>query len=201
MSDFRRRTVIANKPYDAEIEYLESTGTQYIDTGIDFYYKTQDIEIGIDVLFKNIKNRQLFGSNGYGYLGVTTSGSFECAGIGNAYINAIDGEFHKVVYKTAPSIERIYLTIDNKQLKVNTAFNVPNVPYRCFLFAIGGRDNAAAQFFANAYLKSAYIKIDNTLVRDLIPVRIGQIGYMYDRISKQLFGNSGTGDFILGPDL
>jgi len=36
---------------------------------------------------------------------------------------------------------------------------------------------------------------------DLIPVRVGQVGYMYDKISNKLFGNSGTGSFILGPDL
>ena len=40
-----------------------------------------------------------------------------------------------------------------------------------------------------------------TLVRDYIPVRVGQVGYMYDKVSGQLFGNSGTGNFILGNDI
>ena len=35
---------------------------------------------------------------------------------------------------------------------------------------------------------------------DIIPVRVGDIGYLYDRASGQLFGNSGTGAFIIGPD-
>jgi hypothetical protein len=35
---------------------------------------------------------------------------------------------------------------------------------------------------------------------DLIPVRIGNVGYMYDKVSGQLFENQGTGNFILGPD-
>ena len=35
---------------------------------------------------------------------------------------------------------------------------------------------------------------------DGIPVRKGTTGYLYDRVSKQLFGNAGTGDFVLGPD-
>lgn len=38
------------------------------------------------------------------------------------------------------------------------------------------------------------------LVRDFIPVKMNGIGYMYDKVSGQLFGNSGTGNFILGPD-
>ena len=35
---------------------------------------------------------------------------------------------------------------------------------------------------------------------DFIPVRVGDIGYLYDRMSGQLFGNQGTGAFIIGPD-
>lgn len=38
-------------------------------------------------------------------------------------------------------------------------------------------------------------------ILDLIPVRVGNVGYMYDKVSGQLFGNAGTGDFILGPDV
>ncbi len=34
----------------------------------------------------------------------------------------------------------------------------------------------------------------------LQPVRIGDIGYLYDEVSGELFGNMGTGDFIIGPD-
>lgn len=33
---------------------------------------------------------------------------------------------------------------------------------------------------------------------DLISVRVGQVGYMYDKVSGQLFGNAGTGTFVLG---
>lgn len=48
-----------------------------------------------------------------------------------------------------------------------------------------------------------YFKVyDNNIINlDLIPARVGSDGYMYDRVSKQLFGNSGTGSFALGPDV
>ena len=39
-----------------------------------------------------------------------------------------------------------------------------------------------------------------TVVLDMIPVRVGNVGYMYDKVSRKLFGNAGTGYFILGPD-
>ena len=35
----------------------------------------------------------------------------------------------------------------------------------------------------------------------LIPVRKNGLGYMYDKVSGTMFGNSGTGDFILGNDI
>jgi hypothetical protein len=42
---------------------------------------------------------------------------------------------------------------------------------------------------------------NGVLVRDFIPVRKGTVGYLYDRVSGKLFGNAGTGDFVLGPDV
>lgn len=36
---------------------------------------------------------------------------------------------------------------------------------------------------------------------DLIAVRVGEVGYMYDQISGERFGNAGSGSFILGPDI
>ena len=39
------------------------------------------------------------------------------------------------------------------------------------------------------------------IVRDFIPVRKDNVGYMYDEVSGLLFGNSGTGEFAYGPDL
>lgn len=41
----------------------------------------------------------------------------------------------------------------------------------------------------------------NVLVLDYVPVRVGSVGYMHDKVSGQLFGNSGTGDFVIGPDM
>lgn len=51
--------------------------------------------------------------------------------------------------------------------------------------------------------KFYYAKIwDNgTLVRDYIPVRVGTTGYMYDKVSGQLFGNAGSGSFTYGNDV
>ena len=44
------------------------------------------------------------------------------------------------------------------------------------------------------------VREGNALVRDFIPVRKGTVGYLYDRVSGKLFGNAGTGDFVVGLD-
>ena len=42
---------------------------------------------------------------------------------------------------------------------------------------------------------------NGTLNLDFIPVRVGQVGAMYNKVNGQLYYNAGTGDFILGPDI
>lgn len=44
------------------------------------------------------------------------------------------------------------------------------------------------------------IRENGVLLRDFIPVRVGDVGYLYDSVSGQLFGNAGTGSFVIGPD-
>jgi hypothetical protein len=57
--------------------------------------------------------------------------------------------------------------------------------------------------FSGAFKLYAFKIYDenNVLVRDYIPVRVGDVGYMYDKVSGQLFGNAGTGEFVLGSDI
>ena len=39
------------------------------------------------------------------------------------------------------------------------------------------------------------------VIMDLYPVRKDGVGYMYDEVSEELLGNSGTGAFGIGPDI
>ena len=52
----------------------------------------------------------------------------------------------------------------------------------------------------NARIYSAQFTKGDAVVMDLVPVRKDGVGYMYDKVSGQLLGNSGTGDFVIGPD-
>lgn len=48
---------------------------------------------------------------------------------------------------------------------------------------------------------SFQISKNGKILRDFEPVRVDNVGYMYDKVSGQLFGSIGTGQFILGTDL
>jgi hypothetical protein len=64
----------------------------------------------------------------------------------------------------------------------------------------GCASKGAMQYYVNEKIYRFKMEVNKTLVRDFIPVRVGQVGYMYDKISGQLFSNAGTGNFILGAD-
>ena len=42
---------------------------------------------------------------------------------------------------------------------------------------------------------------ESRLVRDYIPVRKDGVGYLYDRAHGTMLGISGTGEFLIGPDI
>ena len=73
--------------------------------------------------------------------------------------------------------------------------------YDLFIFS----ENSAGAFQSGwaAYVKLRYFKIwsGSTLVRDYIPVRVGQVGYLYDKVNKTLYGNVGSGSFTYGNDI
>ena len=190
-------------PYDAEIEYLESTGTQYIDTGYQINFNSSvAVEQQATIAYTVTNERQLNGSNGYGYFGCSANNKFESA----AGVSSISAgtDYHDISFSYKKENGRTHTTlyIDNVKASEDKGGKITNsYDYDIFIYAIGGRDHAAALFFCKAKIKSYKLLFDGVVVRDYIPVRVGQVGYMYDRVSGQLFGNAGTGAFVVGPDV
>ena len=184
-------------PYDAEIEYIESTGTQYIDTGVTFAYGTDVIEMSLNIAITSGSSRQLNGANGFLYFGVNASSKFEVSGTAAGTYN---NSFHNW-YLHSITGKKITGVIDGGVYSGGSTVNTNTSIYNLCLFAIGGTNGAAAQLFIKQKLKAAVIKKNGKVVKDFIPVRVGQVGYLYDRVSGTLFSNAGTGSFTLGPDV
>lgn len=183
--------VTAALPYDAEIEYLESTGTQYIDTGISPHQN-----IALEIKWKNPTSqtgKYLFGS------GTSTNDCIR-AYISNSGTWRFGGASKSLT--VTDTTERT-ATVNKNGLTVNGTTYSYTGTVGTFSSTVTIKVFAGATGQSPISTRIYYLKIwDNgTLVRDFIPVRVGSVGYMYDRVSGTLFGNDGTGDFILGPDV
>ena len=191
------------------VEYLESTGTQYIDTGIlptptmrlDLDFMPQDYGVrafGADDLRGDVNRKFWVAVGGRGTnlnYNASTDGSNIVISNGGASILNI---------RTAISVEGKSITaFGSTQTDSSWTIATDN---GCSIGLFAGHrilDDGSEVWFVPATMRlySCAIYDDTTLVRDFVPVAIGSVGYLLDRVSGQLFGKSGTGDFVLGPDI
>lgn len=198
-----RRRVYGGKklPYDAEIEYLESSGTQWIDTGIIGIQPTDEFSMEVARLstlamvygWKTVN--RWYDLNLYH----ASWNQIEFAwGEGGTYIHSAlpnIGDFH--LYHASVLSNRLHFFVDNidvGSIEVQTENNTMHG----YLF--GRNENGSIGGLSPLKIKNFTYKRSGEYIIDFIPVRVGTIGYMYDKVSGQLFGNAGTGEFILGPD-
>jgi hypothetical protein len=204
-----RNAIMAGKrlPYDAEVEYLESTGTQYVATGLKL--TINDI---VSCVFKPT-SRAVRGNVFWGAGKRDGSqGLGDALLLCDAYSNQGNLFFVDTYNNTGNQTPFSYgdlltteAVVSTGALTVNGATRTDvNSPiqsealYSVFLFA----ENVAGSMWrpSKMQLHSWQVRRNGTLVRDYIPVRKGTVGYLYDRVSGKLFGNAGTGDFVVGPD-
>ena len=199
----RRRVMGGGKlPYDAEIEYLESTGTQYIDCLVN---GNNNSTVEVDFVYNRITVTGLFGARIY------NNNVFQncfCVYMIDVYDVQVDYNNAHATFVYSPTtrsvmrLERNALYKNGVKLGDVGTYTDFTTDASILLFSTHtGADGQTVEprmFTGKIY----YCKIwdNDALVRDLIPVRVGTVGYMYDKVSGQLFGNAGTGSFILGPD-
>lgn len=183
---------VAPLPYDAEIEYLEATGTQWISSDVIF---KKGITVICEAQYTGDYNKTqiLFGPG--------AGSSLWCGNVDNKGWGICVSAKGDSSVKTKVSME--YGTGVYKRLYLNDVLEDTLSDGKTSTNPIGIFNSYNGSYFSKAILW--YIKfIDNTdndkLLFDAIPVRIGTTGYLYDKVSKSLLGNAGTGDFILGND-
>lgn len=186
------------KPYDTEIEYLQSSGTQYIDTGL-IPYSTTNIAIDFETLIVTGNTAGFF----FGCRASSNSKTFDFLQYYSGTLKfrwdygstlrdgpAVTSGLHKATTSGNK------MTIDGTTLTSGT-FQSTTLPI--YLFALN--NNGSATCHPSCRIYSFKVIRGGIAVRDFIPVRVGQVGYMYDKVTRQLFGNAGTGNFILGNDI
>ena len=204
----RRRSAIINStpslPYDAEVEYLKSSGTQYINTGIK---PNKDTRVKIRYSFIKPTILLPFGVRDSGNATNAKNGIFRTHGDYNrvAFGNGNGTNSNIFGYNVATTIYEVFfdknnIYIDGDFIKTITTSNWSS-NFDFFLFGINDSGTFQSTYSGTITIYSCKIWNDATLVRDYVPVRVGQVGYMYDKVSGNLFGNNGTGSFTIGNDI
>lgn len=200
-----RRRVAAAKPYDAVVGYLESSGEEYIDTGIA-YDSTVVVDAKLSV--SGTTNGVVFGiyvkDNGtVNRWALQMNGSNKKA---MAHFGSVTDKYISFTLGTDYTVNATYRVLKMNNSKKNTsaaAFSTSS-PVSIYIF---GRhywiSDGGDGVDSNRQCKLYWFKITKggVVVRDYVPVRKGTVGYLYDKVSGQLFGNSGTGNFIYGSDV
>ena len=185
-------------PYDAQVEYLLGDGSIYINTGIKAAGNIQIKAHLIDFFSTTYYGKWPFGGrNGSNN---KMFGFYINGNNGKAVFAYNSRATEYSVYSTYPSTCDV--EIGNGVIKIgaytytysSTSFTSS---YNIILF---GLQNGATALPMAVKIGSVYIT-NGTTTLDLIPVRVGQVGYMYDKISGNLLSNSGSGTFILGNDV
>ena len=179
------------------VEYIESTGTQYIDTGL---VSTSNTRILTKLSWNNVTARQLIGADGGAYFGVVNNyWQIGDTGTNTSSIAAISNTWYDVEFTVIQNTS----TTANLTLSVN---GVSGTNTRSFskstpinLFALG-RTNSSPTLYCNCKLGITYIYQNEILTRNLVPCKnsSGTIG-MYDTITNTFYTNAGTGTFNVGP--
>lgn len=180
-----------------ELEYIQSAGTQYINTGVQPNQNTRVTATAY--LTPSDAGTWLFGARNansdstFGFL---------------SYENAYRSDYNTDQNKTIPAAYSDPFEIDknknqtqiNGEKEATSSAGTFQCNYPLILFANNSGGNISGFGSGKIYQLSVY---DNgILVRNFIPCQnpSGEIG-LYDTENSQFYGNAGTGVFIAGPEV
>lgn len=187
----------------AQVEYLESTGAQYIDTELPIGPQNA---AGIkSVVDKQILSVAQYSLDGTGYGATPYFNSFY-VGVGSnmiAYGNGRTDEFTTIAYdggrKTFSYSGAGEIEITGLQ-KIAFTFQAPDTALNFLLFAYNQGANGISCYSGKIF--SAKLYQNGTLIRDFVPaVRADGTPGLLDQTNNAFYTNSGTGTFVVGPDL
>lgn len=194
--------------YDAVVEYIETDGTAYIDTGVNTSSNTRfDIECYLPVQptngsifpfgarlvnevncleFLRAKNTSLW-SYRFGNNSPNTP-------FGSA---ATDGDLK---INNLTSVNKVDFVCGGTSHSITATSNTFDTGLNFFLFRL---NNAGSPRETPSGIRfySCKLYTGNILMRDLIAVRKNGVGYLFDQVSGTLFGNAASsGSFSYGND-
>lgn len=182
----------------SQLRYIQSSGTQYIDTG---FIPNQDTRVVMETEFTIQGSNQFL----YGSRAGEKSRSF-CFNCYNtkyrAHYNTSWLDYDTTVSYNEPFVidhDKSVTTLNGEHIVTNT-YAAFTCPYSLVLFA--KNDGGTVGTFAKAKLYSCKVYDNSTLVRDFVPAMNsdGTVG-LYDTINDVFYTNAGSGTFTAGPSV
>lgn len=180
-----------------EVEYIKSSGSQYIDTG---FVPNQDTRVVCDAVFSPE------GTSSQYFFGVrvsSTSRQFGLRGTSSGY----QIKYGNVDGGTTSGVEagRILIDFNKNKLSVGSLslsndYATFTCPGNMYLFA--ANNNGAVYANCTATVYSMQIYDNGVLVRDFIPCKNASgVAGLYDVVGGKFYGNAGSGSFAAGDEV
>lgn len=187
-----------------EVEYIENTNRQYIDSGV---IGRPNIEVKAKAIFTdsaNLNNLGLVGSR-------QTSGGtrfYIISTYSNRWHLGLGGDYTSDTYPKKNILYDIHFSFIEGNFVLYVDNNIilsgnTNIETTYPLYIFGVNNYGTVSRLAPAKLYSLEIIQDNTLVRNFIPCyrkADGEIG-LYDLVNDVFYTNQGTGTFSKGNDI
>ena len=186
------------------VEYIESTGTQYIDT----LYKPNNNTRVYASYYKTNDNAFIFGSrtsiNGsdlFAFYDNGTSGSywFQIYNNNSKNNNKVSHS-NNTIHKVNMGIG--YATVDNQKLSIIDASNAFSSKYNIFIFALN-QSGSIINPTLTGRIYEFKIYDNGAIVRSMMPAvrKSDNVIGMYDTVNNTFYVNKGTGSFTKGNNI
>ena len=186
-----------------QVEYIQGTGTQWIDTGV-LASENNSFEVKAQLLHTNENSQTIWGGRrsssnpiqGNQLSCVKSTGTYQfCCGDNVGLSKDWDTNLHTFYANK----NKLYI---DGNLEYTVTSNVITEENSVCLFAT---NTGGTVWFAGGSLKMFYCKIWNneTLIRDFVPCyrKSDNVVGLYDRVNNVFYANAGTGEFLKGANV
>lgn len=179
-----------------QVEYIESSGTQYVDTG---FAPNNNTRIESDIVVTTGGTSFLFGARNNSSANAT-SNSFSMPQISGTSLRSDYGSVESSI--SISPVQRLKIDKNKNVTTINgTTVTATTQTFSCtynlVLLAVNTAGTISAKISAKLYACRIY---DNgTLIRDYVPcTNQTGVGGLYDLVENKFYPNNGTGEFITG---
>lgn len=174
-----------------QLEYIESTGTQYIDTGV---FPSNNLKINIKACYTNSNATYMLGSDNAYNAGIHIRLDSKYIGIfGSTIMNT--GVVSQINVPVTITLQNNKISVDGQQKGSGNTQDVSKYS-ESSIYVFCTHRGGEAQYNSSMRLYELQMYDGDTLIRDFIPILDeNNVAYLYDKVEKKFYYNSGTGTF------